>query len=473
MALKDILSQITLRNIFDITIVAVLFYQIIAMLKGTRAAQIVVGLLVIFIAYALSSLLEFETLYWIISKFYASFIIVVIVLFQDDIRRLLTRFGKTPFVGGLEEGSGLSVIEEVVSSAKNLSHERLGAIMVFERGIGLERLYDHAVRLDALVSEQLLLSIFQSFSPLHDGAVIIQKNRILCASAHLPLSKTTPNALTGKKMGTRHSAATGISEQTDAVVLVVSEETGAISIASNGELYRQQSPEAAKRMLTQLLVPQKRSSRIAVFLENRIFYSWNVFVLRARAFVSGKPYKGPERRSRTGSERRNMHTSAWTPNRDTMTAVERENRLASNELRMSLRFPGSVPKRRTFQSTGGVVVLSSPEKSAAHSKERDVPMSESPMESADVSVPPQPLSEEPVSIPLEAPSVIEQNEAAAALSQFGPEERFVPPEPPMPPPRDVSIGGVSLNPPVELDDENRELDGDKKKSCREEKGGDA
>jgi diadenylate cyclase len=473
MALKDILSQITLRNIFDIAIVAVLFYQIIAMLKGTRAAQVVVGLLVIFIAYALSSLLEFETLYWIISKFYASFIIVVIVLFQDDIRRLLTRFGKTPFVGGLEEGSGLSVIEEVVSSAKNLSHERLGAIMVFERGIGLERLYDHAVRLDALVSEQLLLSIFQSFSPLHDGAVIIQKNRILCASAHLPLSKTTPNALTGKKMGTRHSAATGISEQTDAVVLVVSEETGAISIASNGELYRQQSPEAAKRMLTQLLVPQKRASRLAVLLENRVFYAWNTWALRMRAFVSGKPYKGPERRTRTAAERRNMHASAWSPNRDTMTAVERENRLASSELRLNLRFPGSIPQRRTFQSAGGVVVLSNAERSRSRAGNSDLPQSEAPMENADGSHPPLSMSEEPVSIPMESPSVMEQNEAAAALSQFGPEERFVPPEPPTPPPRDVSIGGVSLNPPVELDDEHPEREREKRKHIREDKGGDA
>ncbi len=448
MTLKDILVQISLRNLIDIGIVAVLFYQIIAMLRGTRAAQVVVGLLVIFIAYALSSLMEFETLYWIISKFYASFIIVVIVLFQDDIRRLLTRFGRSPFVAGLEEGSGLSVIEEVVSSAKNLSHERLGAIMVFERGIGLERLYDHAVRLDALVSEQLLLSIFQSFSPLHDGAVIIQKNRILCASAHLPLSKSTPNALTGKKMGTRHSAATGISEQTDAVVLVVSEETGAISIATNGELYRQQSPEAAKRMLTQLLVPQKRVSRLAAFLENRVFFSWNLFVLRARAFVGGRPYKGPERRARS-SDNRNVRSSAWAANKNTLSAVERENRLAANELRLNLRFPGAVPQRKTFQSAGGVIVLSNSSENLRGQQFSSQPQSGMPLESADTQNLHQPMSEEPASIQPDGTSVLEQNEAAASLSQFGPDERFVPPEPPTPPPRDVSIGGISLNPPVE------------------------
>lgn len=421
---NDILAQLTLRNMIDIGIVAVLFYNVIAMLKGTRAAQVVVGLLVIFIAYALSSLLEFETLYWIISKFYASFIIVVIVLFQDDIRRLLTRFGRSPFVVGLEEGSGLSVIEEVVSSAKNLSHERLGAIMVFERGIGLERLYDHAVRLDALVSEQLLLSIFQSFSPLHDGAVIIQKDRILCASAHLPLSKTTPGSLTGKKMGTRHSAATGISEQTDAVVLVVSEETGAISIASNGELFRQQSPEAAKRMLTQLLMPQKRVSRVGLMLENRVFYPLNTISLKIRAFVSGKPYKGAERRSRTGPERRSVQNSIWTPPRDTMSAVERENRLASNELRLNLRFPGSVPQRRTFQSAAGVVVLSNSSAARTNENAGTQPHSDLALESADAENIPQGLEVNPASSPPESDtgSVLEQNEGAVALSQFGPQD---------------------------------------------------
>ncbi len=240
------------RSIADITLVALLFYQIISMLKGTRAAQVVVGLLVIFFAYLISSLLQFETLNWIISKFYSSFILVVIVLFQDDIRRLLTRFGRGPFVSGIDEGHGADVIDNVLKAASSLSHDRLGALVVFERGVGLDKLYDRSVPLDAKVTEQLMLAIFHTFSPLHDGAVIIQKNRVACASAHLPLSKSSTLS---RKLGTRHSAALGISEETDAVVLVVSEETGSISLAHAGRLELQSSPMHARENLTRLLMP--------------------------------------------------------------------------------------------------------------------------------------------------------------------------------------------------------------------------
>jgi diadenylate cyclase len=250
--LLESLQNITWRTVADIVLVALLFYQIISMLKGTRAAQIVVGLLVIFFAFLISSLLQFETLNWLISKFYSSFIIVVIVLFQDDIRRLLSRFGRGPFISGIDEREGADVIENVVIAAGSLSHDRIGALVVFERGVGLDKLYDRSVPLDAVVTEQLLQSIFHTFSPLHDGAVIIQKNRVACASAHLPLSKSTSMS---RKLGTRHSAALGISEETDAVVLVISEETGSISIAYGGRLEIQSSVTAARETLTRLLLP--------------------------------------------------------------------------------------------------------------------------------------------------------------------------------------------------------------------------
>lgn len=250
--LLESLQNITWRTVADIVLVALLFYQIISMLKGTRAAQIVVGLLVIFFAFLISSLLQFETLNWLISKFYSSFIIVVIVLFQDDIRRLLSRFGRGPFISGIDEREGADVIENVIIAAGSLSHDRIGALVVFERGVGLDKLYDRSVPLDAVVTDQLLQSIFHTFSPLHDGAVIIQKNRVACASAHLPLSKSSTLS---RKLGTRHSAALGISEETDAVVLVISEETGSISIAYGGRLEIQSSVAAARETLTRLLLP--------------------------------------------------------------------------------------------------------------------------------------------------------------------------------------------------------------------------
>ncbi|MEY2987073.1 MAG: hypothetical protein RJB13_594, partial [Pseudomonadota bacterium] len=253
MFFADYMQQFNWRIILDISLVAILCYQIMNILRGTRAVQVLIGIIFIFIAYAISGYLELNTLNWIISKFYSSIIVVVIVLFQDDLRRLLTRVGRGPFIQGMDRDLGVQAIDEAINAARTLSHERAGAIVVFERGIGLDRLYDHSVKLDSLVSEQILLSIFQSFSPLHDGAVIIQKGRLSCASAQLPLSKN-PNF--SKKLGTRHSAAVGISEETDAVVLVVSEETGNISVAWDGQMQRQPNADVTRRLLMNLLVPQ-------------------------------------------------------------------------------------------------------------------------------------------------------------------------------------------------------------------------
>lgn len=264
MDLSLLLQQLNWRAVLDIVLVAFLLYQVLSILRGSRAVQILIGLLLIFIAYAVSSLLQLDTINWIVSKIYSSLIIVIIVLFQDDIRRLLSRMGRGPFSSRLESESGLRVIEEVVSAAKNLSHDRLGAIVVFERGVSLERLHDYGILVDSIVTEEILICVFQSFSPLHDGAVLIRHNRISAASTHLPLSK---NADLTKRLGTRHSASLGISEETDAVALVVSEETGNISVAVDGELYRQPSPEAAKRMLIQLLLPTQKTSRIRGYIQ--------------------------------------------------------------------------------------------------------------------------------------------------------------------------------------------------------------
>jgi diadenylate cyclase len=363
----------------DISLVAVLFYQIISMLRGTRAAQVLIGMLVIFVAYVFSNLLQFETLHWIISKFYSSFIIVVIVLFQDDIRRLLSRFGKGPFFTGIEVRSGTLIIEEVMSAAKSLSHERIGALIVFERSIGLDKLYDHSVQLNALVSEQLLISIFQSFSPLHDGAVIIQKNRISCASAQLPLSK---NPLFSKKMGTRHSAAVGISEETDAVVVVISEETGGISIAWEGNLQKQTSADSTKKMLNTLLLPRGERNVVAIWLEDELFFSLhkmllilkNQFSFRKKSTFDYERRKTSERRAGNSYEER---TSGSKP--------------------LYIHFPQDEKTEEVLATSADQLVLS----------------------------------------------------LSVHQTNLSPADRFDPPIPTSQPPRDVSIGGISLNPPLE------------------------
>lgn len=403
MYLETLKTIFSWKSLADISLVAILFYQIISMLKGTRAAQVLVGLLVIFIAYVFSNILQFETLHWIISKFYSSFIIVVIVLFQDDIRRLLSRFGRGPFFSGLDIRSGTNIIEEVVNVAKSLSHERIGGLIVFERSIGLDKLYDHSVKLDALVSEQLLGSIFQSFSPLHDGAVIIQKNRITCASAQLPLSK---NPRFSKKLGTRHSAAVGISEETDSVVLVVSEETGNISIAWEGNLQKQNSPEAAKKMLYVLLLPSGERNAFTGWIEDKIVFNYKKLILNLRSKIH--THKHP----------------AFSQDMDASKEgdLEKKGTLAKNHVHV--HFPRD-SKIKEMQLEENIVM------SASISEDSGI------QDGAH----------------LDSETAFEKNEALKAIAELAPEDRFDPPIPKAPPPRDVSIGGVSLNPPIDTTDE--------------------
>lgn len=389
------------------------------MLRGTRAAQVLIGMLVIFIAYAFSSILQFETLHWIISKFYSSFIMVVIVLFQDDIRRLLSRFGKGPFFSRIEVVSGGLVLDEIINAAKALSHERIGALIVFERSIGLDKLYDHSVQLNALVSEQLLMSIFQSFSPLHDGAVIVQKNRISCASAQLPLSK---NPLFSKKMGTRHSAAVGISEETDAVVLVVSEETGSISIAWEGNLQRQSSPDAALKMLRVLLLPKGERNHFFTWMEEHIFFHTNKLYLYAQKFFFAKQRHnipgGVDRRRRGDLRHQRSSAPAYI--------VERLREESDPSLDMLVRFSTPQSSKQVMMASQSLVVAGAGLASVGAA----LPGADMLLSQDDH------LQQEPAS--------------NASPSDLAPEERFNPP--PVPKtiaPRDVEIGGVSLNPPLD------------------------
>lgn len=390
------------KAVIDVSLVAVLFYQVISMLRGTRAAQVLIGMLVIFIAYVFSNVLQFDTLHWIISKFYSSFIIVVIVLFQDDIRRLLSQFGKGPFFSGIELSSGANVINEITMAAKSLSHERIGALIVFERSIGLDKLYDHSVRLDAEVSEQLLTSIFQSFSPLHDGAVIIQKNRISCASAHLPLSK---NPRFSKKMGTRHSAAVGISEETDAVVLVVSEETGNISLAWEGQIQKQASAEGAKKMLHILLLPHhdRRST-----LNSGLTRLLNTLKIKNRF---GRHTSNP-----TQFERRH---SLIEENGFEM-AGQPANGLGQQ---IQIQFPREAKVQNVAPFTNSLIMSEFPQKPEV----REHAQNETSLSSQ------------------QEESSLDKNEALKATTDLAPQDRLDPPLPKSRPPVDISIGGVSIN----------------------------
>ncbi len=440
--LDSIKSILSWKAILDISLVAFLFYQIIAQLKGTRAAQVLIGMLVIFITYVFSSMLQFETLHWIISKFYSSFIIVVIVLFQDDIRRLLTRFGRGPFISGLDSISGANIIDEITNAAKSLSHERIGALIVFERSIGLDKLYDHSIMLDSVISEQLLSSIFQSFSPLHDGAVIIKKDRINCASAQLPLSK---NPRFSKKMGTRHSAAVGISEETDAVVLVVSEETGNISIAWEGNLQRQSTIEAARKMLSILLIPRGQNSSLVNWIENFIIFNYHKSILKMKSILyQNKMQPFENERKKSFDKQIPLQKKVSSLESLAFQRVEQENRIASNVPKnIHIRFPRNSKikdiKSSDIQFISSNILNKHQSLNISNNESNNLNDDES-------------LNHENTlnhDDDLKNMNTSEKNKALKAIVEIAPEDRFDPPIPKSPPPRDVSIGGIPLDPPIE------------------------
>lgn len=221
-------------DLLDILIVAFVIYRLMLLVKGTRAERMLWGLAVIVLAYFVSQRMELFTLHWILSNFLSSIVIIVIVIFQRDIRRVLVQVGKTSFFGR-GEGSKQEIFEELTKAAFQMSRKKIGALMVLEKDVGLGDYLDMGIAVDAKVSSEMLLSIFNPSSPVHDGAAIIRKERINSAGCFLPLTRDKEIS---KSLGTRHRAALGLTEETDAVVIVVSEETGEVSLVSDGEIDR-------------------------------------------------------------------------------------------------------------------------------------------------------------------------------------------------------------------------------------------
>jgi uncharacterized protein (TIGR00159 family) len=222
------------RDTLDVLVVAVGIYWLLLLIRGTRAIQILVGLGTLIALRVAADFLELLTLAWLLDNFLASAVLIIIVLFQADIRRALARVGRG-FFPRLSERQESQIVEEVVRTCQTLSGRRSGALIVLERRTGLDDQIEAGVALDANVTKELLTSIFASTSPLHDGAVVIQNGRVSFAGSILPLTLRTDLP---EGVGTRHRAAVGITEETDAVVIVVSEETGAISVVMGGQMNR-------------------------------------------------------------------------------------------------------------------------------------------------------------------------------------------------------------------------------------------
>jgi diadenylate cyclase len=251
-------------DILDVAIVAVFFYQLLLLIRGTRAVQMALGGGLVTALFFLSRWLELEAVNWLIRNAAAYVVFAVIVLFQADIRRALAHFGRAPFLRYFSRVSGAEeAVEELVVAVGNLSSHKTGALIVIERQIGLRNYIEGGIPLDATITYDLLASIFQITSPLHDGAVIVQGNRLAAAACFLPLSV---NPKVSRTLGTRHRAALGLTEENDAVAVVVSEETGVISLAINGRLERDFTPDMLRLRLGALLgvVRRDRAARRTV-----------------------------------------------------------------------------------------------------------------------------------------------------------------------------------------------------------------
>jgi diadenylate cyclase len=246
----ELLANFRLQDAVDIAIIAFVVYRIIDLIRGTRAARMLVGLLIVFLTYLSSKFFDLYTLNWVLDNFLSSVLLVIVVIFQHDIRRALTQVGSGPFFGGDYRMAGQD-LEEIVRSAVTLASRRIGALIVLEREVGLNEYVEGGTALDARISKELLSSIFLTGSPIHDGAVIARNGRITAAGCFLPL---TANPNVSKTLGTRHRAAIGLTEETDAVVIVVSEEEGSISLVSDGHITRNVDAGTLRNTLQKLLV---------------------------------------------------------------------------------------------------------------------------------------------------------------------------------------------------------------------------
>ncbi len=225
----------SVRDFIDIFIVAFLIYRFLLLLRGTRGAQMTLGLVVLLTFFGLTKYYRLRTLEWLFANLFTYVVFAIIVIYQNEIRRGLAGLGRSSWFSGRRRNPEREDFEEIILAATTLASKKIGALIVVERDIGLKNYAESGISLDAVPTYDLLVTIFSPNTPLHDGAVIVQQRRIIAAGCFLPL---TLDPHLSKELGTRHRAAIGITEETDAVAIIVSEETGIISAAIEGKITR-------------------------------------------------------------------------------------------------------------------------------------------------------------------------------------------------------------------------------------------
>jgi len=263
------LDILNFTSILDILLVSFVFYRFMRIIQGTRAVQLIKGLVVLLVATTASSWLHLYTINWLLQQVMTALVVALPIVFQPELRRALETLGRGKFftrtVNTLKEADRSRMINEVVRAVQVLTKNKMGALIIIERVTGLEEYIDSGVKIDGIVSAEFLVNIFIPNTPLHDGAVIIRGDRVTAAACFLPLSE---NPYLSKELGTRHRAGIGVSEVSDAVAVIVSEETGAISLAMDGAIDRMLDESTLKQKLNDALEQKHYGSLSGVFRRN-------------------------------------------------------------------------------------------------------------------------------------------------------------------------------------------------------------
>lgn len=258
----DYFAGLTLKNsikdIVDVLIVSYIIYKVLMMVRGTRAVQLLQGIFLLVLVWALSNLLNLYTLKWLMNQMFTFGVVTVLIIFQPELRRALEQIGRNKLFqrSSPEEQDVSHRVNEIVKSVNYLARRKIGALIVFERNTGLNDYIESGIKMESKLSSELLSNVFVPNTPLHDGAVIIRGGLIMAAGCYLPLSE---NPFISKELGTRHRAAIGITEVCDAISVTVSEETGQISLAMNGQIVRDIKEESLISKLFDELRPQFKS----------------------------------------------------------------------------------------------------------------------------------------------------------------------------------------------------------------------
>jgi len=266
--IHGLLRTVGFWDVIDILIVAIILYKVYEMLQDTRAITLVKGLIVLMIVTLCASLLELHVISWLLQKSVQLLFVALPIVFQPELRRALERLGQGRFLGldqYLDAEEANSITNEIDKAVFNMADKKIGALLVIEKNVGINEIIDTGIKIDGLITTEFLMNVFIPNTPLHDGAAVIRGKRLVAAGCYLPL---TENRSLSSELGTRHRAGIGLSEQCDAVIIIVSEETGVVSVAENGRIERYMTHDSLRQRIRPLFVNEKPRMKFKDILVN-------------------------------------------------------------------------------------------------------------------------------------------------------------------------------------------------------------